>query len=132
MFTAYPAKLDGKSGKIVIIPVSAHNGLARISFVTLTGREVFVRQVNDIVELKRTSISIARAILGWASGADIESQTLMIRMKSERERIQSEQAKVVDTMDAEEGDIYQFRTVYRREELFVRLISMGNQRWESL
>ncbi len=57
---------------------------------------------------------------------------MMIRMKTAAEHAASEIAKHRDDVEAEEGDSFKFKTVYRREQLFVRLISMGNQRWESL
>jgi hypothetical protein len=103
-----------------------------VSFRSQTGKTIFERPINDIVEIKRSSVSIARAALGFLSGADVESQTLLIRMKTAEEHAVSELAKHVEGIDPEEGDSFKFKTVYRREQLFVRLISMGNQRWESL
>jgi hypothetical protein len=94
----------------------------------------FLRDINDIVEIKKAGISVPRAVLGWASGADVESQTLLVRMKSLGERQLSEMdgTKEVKGMNSTEGDSYEFQAVGRREQLFARLISMGNQRWESL
>jgi hypothetical protein len=55
-------------------------------------------------------------------------------MKSLGERQLSEMdgTKEVKGMNSTEGDSYEFQAVGRREQLFARLISMGNQRWESL
>ena len=52
--TAYPAKLDGTSGHIVLEP--RNNGLvqSRITFEPLSGtHESFVYPIDDIVELKK-------------------------------------------------------------------------------
>jgi hypothetical protein len=132
LFEAYPATLEGKSGKIVLVSASYENPVPMVSFRTGPGDVIFERPVDDIVEIKRSSVSIPRAALGFLSGADVESQTLMVRMKTAQEDAVSELAKHRDDVQPEEGDSYTFRTVYRREQLFVRLISMGNQRWESL
>lgn len=133
LLAAYPAKLeDVSTGRIEIHPISLEYATPMISFVTTTGKEVFMRPINEIVEVKRSSVSIPRAALAFVSGADIESQTLMIRMKSPREHAATQLDYAQGETSPVEGDIYEFKTVYRREQLFVRLISMGNQRWESL
>jgi hypothetical protein len=101
-------------------------------FEPLVGPPIFERNIDDIVELKKGGVSMPRAVLGWASGADIESQTLIIRLKDDFERQVTEISKEVKGMQAQDGDIYELNQVVRREQLFDRLIAMGNQRWESL
>lgn len=132
---AYPCRLNGKNGHIVLDPRSEW-GVPTISYRTaaIGSKEEFTRDINDIVELKKLGISVPRAVLGWASGADVESQTLLLRMKTSGERAYDnvndmKEAKGLNSVD---GDTYEFQTVGRREQLFARLISMGNQRWESL
>lgn len=129
--TAYPCKLRNKPGHIILRPLSVY-GPAAIIFEPLVGPAVFERNIDDIVEIKKGGVSMPRAVLGWASGADIESQTLIIRIKDDFERQVSEIAKDVKGMAAQDGDVYELNQVVRREQLFNRLIAMGNQRWESL
>ena len=129
--TAYPCKLNGKPGHIVIQPLSVY-GPASITWEPLVGRPLFERKIDDIVEIKKGGVSMPRAVLGWASGADIESQTLIIRLKDEFEKQVTEISKEIKGMQAQDGDIYELNQVVRREQLFNRLIAMGNQRWESL
>jgi len=132
---AYPCRLNGLNGHLVISPMSGY-GVPTIAFHTssLGDKHEWVRDINDIVEIKKAGISVPRAVLGWASGADIESQTLLVRMKSRQDRSASEIDDTVEVkgMNSNEGDSYEFQSVGRREQLFVRLLSMGNQRWESL
>ncbi|KAJ9095999.1 hypothetical protein QFC21_005362 [Naganishia friedmannii] len=128
---AYPCKLRSKPGHIIIRPMSAY-GPATLVFEPLVGPPVFERAIDDIVEVKKGGVSMPRAVLGWASGADIESQTLIVRLKNEFEKQVSEIAEDVKGMQVQDGDIYELNQVVRREQLFNRLISMGNQRWESL
>ena len=132
---AYPCRLNGKNGHIVLDPRSEW-GVPTISYRTaaIGDKGEFTRDINDIVELKKLGISVPRAVLGWASGADIESQTLLLRMKTSGERASddADDTKEVKGMNSSEGDSYEFQSVGRREQLFARLLSMGNQRWESL
>ncbi|KAJ9095207.1 hypothetical protein QFC19_007662 [Naganishia cerealis] len=128
---SYPCKLRSKPGHIIIRPMSAY-GPATLIFEPLVGPPIFERPVDDVVELKKGGVSMPRAVLGWASGADIESQTLLIRLKNEFEKQVGEIAKDVKGMQVQDGEIYELNQVVRREQLFNRLIAMGNQRWESL
>lgn len=136
--SSYVCKLNGIKGHVVINPMDVGDFGARVRFEPSGGigdqAPLFDRSINDIVEVKKAGISVPRAVLGWASGADIDSQTLYVRMKTAAERINSKNAKEgnVKGLEAQEGDIYEFQAVQRREQLFDRLISMGNQRWETL
>lgn len=51
---AYPAKLDGTSGHIIIDMANDQLPLPQISFVPLTGKAAsFILPIDDIVELKK-------------------------------------------------------------------------------
>ncbi len=66
---------------------------------------------------------MTRLALGWASGADVEGLGLTIRFKTVEQQIAG---------DKVDGTTMHFTRVGRREQLFVRLVSMGRQRWEVL
>lgn len=66
---------------------------------------------------------MSRLALGWASGADVEGLGLTLRFKTVEQQIAG---------DRVEGTTMHFTRVGRREQLFVRLVSMGRQRWEVL
>lgn len=71
---------------------------------------------------------MARLGLAWVSGADVEGLGLTIRFKSIEQQMREANGEKLKT----DGETLHFTRVGRREELFVRLISMGRQRWESL
>jgi len=68
-----------------------------------------------------------RMALGWVSGADVEGLGLTIRFKDVTQQLAESMGA-----DSVEGKTLHFTRVGRREQLFVRLISMGRQRWEVL
>lgn len=68
-----------------------------------------------------------RLALGWVSSADIEGLGLTLRFKS-----MDQQYKEMNGAEKTEGETMEFTRVGRREHLFVRLVSMGRQRWEML
>ena len=68
-----------------------------------------------------------RIALGWASGADVEGLGLTIRFKDVQQQLAE-----ANGAEKVEGTTLHFTRVGRREQLFVRLISMGRQRWEVL
>jgi hypothetical protein len=70
-----------------------------------------------------------RIALGWASGAEVEGLGLTIRFKTVEQQMAEARGGVVVRDD---GQTMHFKRVGRREELFVRLVSMGRQRWEVL
>lgn len=70
---------------------------------------------------------MARLALGWASGADVEGLGLTIRFKPVAQQLREAQG-----FEKEDGVTMHFTRVQRREQLFVRLVSMGVQRWETL
>lgn len=76
---------------------------------------------------EQAHVGIARSALGWASGADVEGLGLHLRFKSAEQRIE----EAVSTQRGN-GETMVFKSVGRREQLFVRLISMGQHRWEVL
>ncbi|ORX36894.1 hypothetical protein BD324DRAFT_627598 [Kockovaella imperatae] len=125
---SYPAKLEGDSGHIILEGVSETLKSPQISFVPLTGsKPKFVLPVDDIVEMKKSHVSMPRIALGWASGADVEGLGLTLRFKDVQQQIIEAQGG-----EKAEGKTLHFTRVGRREQLFVRLISMGRQRWETL
>lgn len=68
-----------------------------------------------------------RLALGWVSGADVEGLGLTLRFKD----VTQQMAEAAGS-EKVEGITMHFTRVQRREQLFVRLISMGRQRWEVL
>ncbi|ORY32602.1 hypothetical protein BCR39DRAFT_564238 [Naematelia encephala] len=125
---SYPAKLDGTAGHIILEGRSDTVIHPQISFVPIVGSKAeFILPIDDIVELKKAHVSMTRMALGWASGADVEGLGLTIRFKSL-------QAQIAEAQGAPktEGETKHFTKVERREGLFVRLVSMGRQRWETL
>lgn len=83
--------------------------------------------MDDIVELKKAHVSMPRIALGWVSGADVEGLGLTLRFKTvEQQMAEAAGAEKID------GQTMHFSRVSRREQLFVRLVSMGRQRWEVL
>lgn len=72
---------------------------------------------------------MARLGLAWVSGADVEGLGFTIRFKSIEQQMREANGELNFKT---EGETMHFTRVGRREELFVRLISMGRQRWEML
>ncbi|KAK8864161.1 hypothetical protein IAR55_001407 [Kwoniella newhampshirensis] len=125
---SYPAKLDGVSGHIILENKNEVLTQPRISFVPISGKkEHFTWAIDDIVELKKSHVSMTRMALGWASGAEVEGLGLTIRFKSGSQQLNEHLGG-----PKEEGTTLHFTRVGRREQLFVRLVSMGRQRWEIL
>jgi hypothetical protein len=75
----------------------------------------------------QSHVSMPRIALGWASGAEVEGLGLELRFKDTAQ--QMAEAAGGDKVD---GERMKFTRVGRREQLFVRLVSMGRQRWEVL
>jgi hypothetical protein len=134
----------GKTSGHIILEGRSHNLLEpRISFVPISGTDAtFVYPIDDIVEIKKVFIisdqswmlliekahvTMARLALGWVSSADVEGLGLTIRFKSlAQQTIENSGGQKI------EGETLDFTRVGRREHLFVRLVSMGRQRWEML
>ncbi|WWC89593.1 uncharacterized protein L201_004518 [Kwoniella dendrophila CBS 6074] len=125
---SFPCKLDKTSGHIILENRNDIIKEPRITFVPISGKSHhFVWAVDDIVEIKKSHVSMPRMALGWASGAEIEGLGLTIRFKARTQQI----AEHVGS-EKDEGTTIHLSRVGRREELFVRLVSMGVQRWEVL
>jgi len=76
---------------------------------------------------EKAHVTMARLALGWVSSADVEGLGLTIRFKSlAQQTIENSGGQKI------EGETLDFTRVGRREHLFVRLVSMGRQRWEML
>ncbi|KAK4701207.1 hypothetical protein P7C70_g5032, partial [Phenoliferia sp. Uapishka_3] len=134
-FTAdsYPAKLDGTSGHLVI---SHYEGVTpTLTFEPLRHPETpaFTESIVDLVEVKKGGVFIARAVLGWAAAINIEGTSLELRFKSHIERKLDGIGKGEDPHEeTHEGRLWEFSHVARRDQLFLRLISIGGQQWETL
>ncbi|WWD17538.1 hypothetical protein CI109_101979 [Kwoniella shandongensis] len=125
---SYPAKLDGTSGHIILENKNDVLTQPQITFVPISGKkEHFVWAIDDIVEIKKSHVSMPRMALGWASGAEVEGLGLTIRFKTGSQQLNEHLGG-----PKEDGTTLHFTRVGRREQLFVRLISMGRQRWETL
>ncbi|WRT66094.1 uncharacterized protein IL334_003047 [Kwoniella shivajii] len=125
---SFPCKLDKTSGHIILENRNDIIKEPRITFVPISGKsEHFVWPIDDIVEIKKSHVSMTRMALGWASGADVEGLGLTVRFKPRSQQI----AEHVGS-EKDEGTTIHLTRVGRREELFVRLVSMGVQRWEVL
>ncbi|KAM0746009.1 hypothetical protein T439DRAFT_330201 [Meredithblackwellia eburnea MCA 4105] len=131
----FPAKLDGTSGHIVI----AHSpeGPATVSFRTLRKPDPsaapFEAQLVDLVEVKKHGVFIARAVLGWAAAINLEGMGLEMRFKTHHERLTDGIGKGEDPHEeTHEGQLWTFSHVARRDELFLRLLAIGGQKWETL
>lgn len=186
-YIAYPCKLDGVAGHIILENKSDTLIAPQVSFVPISGiKEHLVWPLDDIVEIKKVRfavhstvlpsilpifcflpcsfflvgscvpcvvlslrklyqrkfvteeradelqsyVSMTRIALGWASGADIEGLGLTIRFKSKEQMLMDQNKS--DDEKRTDGTTLHFKRVGRREQLFVRLISMGAQRWEVL
>nr|ODN82538.1 hypothetical protein L203_05347 [Cryptococcus depauperatus CBS 7841] len=128
---SYPAKLDGTSGRIILNTPKDRVSIPTISFVPTSSKTAyFVRPIDDIVEIKKSHVSMPRMALGWASGADIEGLGLTVRFKSGEQ--QARDLAAGPGVKKEDGDTLHFKRVARREGLFARLVSMGRQRWATL
>ncbi|KIR55879.1 hypothetical protein I315_01761 [Cryptococcus gattii Ru294] len=128
---SYPAKLNGTSGHIIIDSRNEGISMPTISFVPVSGTKAhFVRPIDDIVEIKKSHVSMPRMALGWASGADVEGLGLTIRFKTGVQ--QAKEFAAGPDAPKDDGETMHFRRVGRREGLFTRLISIGRQRWEVL
>ncbi|KAL8276463.1 hypothetical protein RQP46_011113 [Phenoliferia psychrophenolica] len=130
---SYPAKLDGTSGHIVI---THQEGLApTLTFEPLhhPDKPSFNEPVADLVEVKKVGVFIARALLGWAAAINIEGTGLEMRFKTHVERKLDGIGKGEEPHDEDhEGQLWAFSHVARRDQLFLRLLSMGGQKWETL
>ncbi|KAI9639865.1 uncharacterized protein MKK02DRAFT_18941 [Dioszegia hungarica] len=129
---SFPAKLNGTSGYIILESRNDILPAPQVSFVAAsgTGKEHFVWPIDDIVEIKKSHVTATRLALGWVSGAEIEGLGLTIRFKTRKQLIiDQNKTSAEGRLD---GTTFEFTKVARREQLFVRLVSMGAQRWEVL
>ena len=100
--------------------------------------------VRDIAELKKGGVGLPRSVLGWAAGMELGGTSLEVRLK----RVTTYKAgydntrypgPLVDNVffedegdEDEQGEVVQFERIGRRDGLFVRLLSVGPQEWETL
>lgn len=109
------------------------------SIERLAAPSTFSEPVSDLVEVKKAGVFIARALffLGWAASISIEGMGLELRFKSHVERkadgIGKGEGARGDTRGAFSQVARRFPSrVARRDWLFLRLISLGQQKWGAL
>lgn len=129
-------------GHILLYPPSAHQS-ARIEFTTLNVPPAqngpidnavpvdtphLVISINQIVGLRKQGMSLpARAIIGWALDTAGAGQTgLQVTIVR---RDQFEAASGPGVAQGKE-EVLTFSGIIRRDELFDRLLAVGNQQWE--
>lgn len=93
--------------------------------------------------MKKRGVSVARSVMGYVAGMGLTGTGFEIRVKPpsherSRDEIKTEEAAKQNITgdavkeDLKEGETLVFTNVLRREQLFIRLLSMGNQLWETL
>jgi hypothetical protein len=83
--------------------------------------------------LHETQVFIGRAVLGWAASVSLAGAGLDLRFKQPQQRMTDGLGKGEDPHEeTHEGAVWSFSHVGRRDQLFARLISIGDQKWESL
>ncbi|KII91746.1 hypothetical protein PLICRDRAFT_682123 [Plicaturopsis crispa FD-325 SS-3] len=116
----YPVKLDGKIVGRLVLSAPTATSLARATFHPKSSRAGDAARtflVADILEMKKRGVGMGRSVLGYVAGMSLLGTGLEVRVRSAAE-------------GGEETLV--FTNVVRREQLFVRLLSMGGQLWESL
>lgn len=140
MILAYPAKLKDTFGHL-ILHTSRHNASPTISFVSLhTDSLKFKAPICSLVELHKEGVWIGRAALSWAAATKIEGTGLVLRFKQGEVIAFGEkpESNIIAGAGAEGGEEggeegkWRFTDVGRRDQLFNRLIAMGDQKWETL
>lgn len=134
-FDAYPAKLNNNSGYLTIEHRPGEPALLTFYPLKKPDTPSFKQEVADLVEIKKVGVWVGRAVLGWAAAIQLEGRGLVMRFKSPIERAQDSFGEGHSTDKHEEdheGQVYTFSRVERRDQLFARLIAVGEQRWETL
>lgn len=153
---AYPAKLDGTSGHLVItVGPQSPPTLSFVPLRSIDNKPTFHEPINDLVEIKKRGVSgtyrleltcrltmasltslqvfIARAVLGWAASINLEGMGLEMRFKEHHERLADGIGQGdVPHEETHQGQLWSFSHVARRDQLFARLLSVGTQQWETL
>lgn len=142
----YPAKLNGKTGTIVLDVPDADEGSTFDSMLHFlpSGADEPTESfhVNDIVELKKGGVGLPRSVLGWAAGLDLAGNGLEIRVKDSGGTQEGKEIRpgvwIRNVVFEDEGDqelqgrVVQFERVGRRDGLFVRLLSVSEALFELL
>lgn len=126
---AYPCQLRGKPGHFLVDGVEG-----RVAFISLEAEQPErVWPIDDILELKKDQVSVARMTVGMFGGAAVDSLGLGIRMAlpGDHESMEKETEKTAAFIK-KKGDLFHFERVRRRDKLFNRLLALGSQRWELL
>lgn len=144
--SAYPARLDGKVGEIIIDVPDEDEGSTfdtNVHFVPSGSDEPSESfHLNNIVELKKGGVGLPRSVLGWAAGMDLAGNGLEVRIKDAGGKQEGREISpgvwVNNVVFEDEGDleqegrVVQFERVGRRDALFVRLVSLSEALWETL
>lgn len=131
--TAFPAKLSGHSGHLLISHSLSSPPILSFQPLSSPSTTTFQAPLADLVEIKKHGVWIGRAVLGWAAATNLEGMGLELRFKEHSERAVDGLGKgEVPHEETHEGVCWEFSHVARRDELFDRLVSVGEQKWESL
>jgi hypothetical protein len=137
--SAFPAKFNGTSGHI-IVKHSPSSPVSTVGFIPLkvsTHHPTWEKPIEDLVEVKKNGVFIARTVLGWAASINLEGMGLEVRFKPLEQRYAEKAHGGLGEGDKPheevvEGETYSFSHVARRDELFRRLLGISNARWEVL
>ncbi|KAL7410308.1 hypothetical protein BDY24DRAFT_400112 [Mrakia frigida] len=141
---AYPARLSGKTGHIVIDkddddPITE----ADVLFVPKDSDEPSKSfKIGEIAELKKGGVGLPRSVLGWAAGMELGGTSLEVRIKRSTTYRQGYETRpnvfVTNVYFEEEGEeeeggeVIQFERIGRRDQLFLRLLAGSPSQWETL
>lgn len=126
----YSAKLSGTNGHLFL-----DEDDECLSWVPLLSKKPEkIWYIDDLVEMKKDGLGVSRLALAAMSGAEIASLGLSLRFAKTADSVSlesmTEDQQLVAAQMAKETLV--FKGVDAREELFNRLIAIGNQRWEML
>jgi hypothetical protein len=133
-------------GHVVIYPHDPSTGTsARLEFTTIRRVKAeenaavdprrdstsghLVIPIRDVVGLKKLGLgTVKHAALSWALDTDRAGGT-GLEVTVSRKHVHAQQGGTEDTISAEEEKIV-LSSIVRRDELFNRLVALGDQRWE--
>lgn len=126
----YSAKLAGSSGHLFLD--DEEECLTWVPLMSKKPEKIWY--IDDLVEMKKDGLGVSRLALAAMSGAEIASLGLSLRFAKTADDVSlnsmTEEQQALTAQRAQETLV--FKGVEAREELFNRLIAMGNQRWEML
>ncbi|CED85520.1 Protein of unknown function DUF3292 [Phaffia rhodozyma] len=141
---AYPASYNKTNGHLIIESTDETPTTdATIIFVPNRSQKPTVTfPIADVAEIKKGGVGLPRSILGWAAGMDLGGTGLEFRVKKHEAIYQGKEIApgvYVDNVYFEDeaesemdGEVYQFEKVGRRDQIFIRILSLAEQNWETL